>query len=167
MEPALDCNITETRKVCTRCGQGKNLSEFVVYKRRGRNCVLAECRECKKRRDRDAVANSALRAQGIVARRVAARKAARQALAQARKERSCDGCGTNGADTHLRFFRESDGASVNRMVMNGVSITTIEGVIAGCTARCARCAGRFVYARRKMACEAAPTTDCCSGNLAV
>jgi hypothetical protein len=110
--------------------------------------VLSECSDCKRARDRADVAGKPGRAEGIAEKRKVAAGAALEWLSDLREASPCADCGASGKGARIRFFRRCDGAALNLMASNGLSVATVRAAAGASVPLCGACAGRAGAAMR-------------------
>lgn len=137
-------------KACSQCTQRKSMSEFGTMRRRGRIDVMAECRDCKRGRDRRAVAEDPERLVGITARRKRQVSLNCAELAKYRSSLSCSTCQTPGTEKKLMLL---GGQKLDIPAFNGLSLQTLMTAARETTPLCYSC-----YRRAHIAANPAPET---------
>jgi hypothetical protein len=94
------------------------------------------------------VASKPGRAEGIAGKRKVAAGAALEWLSELRDSSSCSDCEASGKAAAIRFFRRCDGAPLNLMASNGLSVATVRAAADASIPLCRTCAGRAAGAMR-------------------
>jgi hypothetical protein len=136
-------------KRCRRCRVTKPLSDFALNKLSadGHN---DRCRACFRdiyQLDREA------RLEQMARRRLPAREAARQWVADYLREHPCTDCGTTDVRV-LEFDHRPDEVkrwAISRMIGGAYNVETIADEVARCDVRCANCHRKMTEARMKSA----------------